>query len=85
MFSRNQTLGGELDEANKKAAAAEADAQESKQELVRQVRSPSRDGLPGLCKLSFLAWHAMLESSLMCSLIHTSHSTSFTRAQGIPK
>ncbi len=38
MFSRNQALGGELDDANKRAAAAEAEALESKQELVRQVR-----------------------------------------------
>ena len=43
VFSRNQALGGELDDANKRAAAAEAEALESKQELVRQVRwlSPS--------------------------------------------
>ncbi len=42
MFSRNQVLGGELDEAVARADAATVEAREAKQELMRQARSVLR-------------------------------------------
>ena len=44
VFSRNQVLGDERDDAVKRADTATEDAKESKQELMRQVWSGSSHG-----------------------------------------